>query len=534
MAEDQGKKDEEKFEFTPEGETLGYIGMDQAHVRAMQVASETPGDYGSAYSGVRMAFEVVSAQETEDHYLITLSLRPQGNFSGRPGQEQFFIEKEGTVAHRQVLALPRQGRRFPVIPVAIGLAVAGVVAVIAVLVAGGLGRGDDIQPGDTASLPTATPIPGTQTALPPPTEAQAVAPSGNAIPTPVPTATPRPTPTSTSVPTSTSRPTPTPTSVPTATPRPTATPTPEPTVTPTPTPTPMGTPTPIHATSRPSFDDLVEFLSATFYGGTEDPEWQGVRWLIFMNSDGVFQPNLRTKTFNDQVFGIITVHQEDGGWREFRLYSDAASVPYQSQRSYVTYASLDTYAAASAEGEDLFFTSIRESDQIWTVTAETFDDLTRYIDWSRDNRAQDSVFADPYSRLLLERFWASEAPPDPTDYLLIYRSYKEWNGLERLEHFAKLTVFARYAPIFATELAMPEPLPGAPGLELPSLLGDWHLDEYFAGPEGSQLLNHVEDLKASRSNIATFDTVEALDTHAFGFEVLHMSGSASGAFPYID
>ena len=30
MAEDESKKEEEKFEFTPEGEALGYISLDQA------------------------------------------------------------------------------------------------------------------------------------------------------------------------------------------------------------------------------------------------------------------------------------------------------------------------------------------------------------------------------------------------------------------------------------------------------------------------------------------------------------------------
>ena len=187
MADEPEKKDEEKFEFDAAGEALGYIGMDQAQVRAMQVATGTPGDYGSAYSGIPMAFEVVTAQETEDHYVITLSLRPQGDFSGRPGQEQFFIEKEGGVAHRQVLARPRPGRRFPVIPVAIGLATAGVVAVIAVLAVGGLGRGEDSQPVAAASLPTATPIPATQTPLPALTEAPALVPPSEAAPTPTPT-----------------------------------------------------------------------------------------------------------------------------------------------------------------------------------------------------------------------------------------------------------------------------------------------------------------------------------------------------------
>ena len=81
----------------------------------MQTAGETPGNYGSQYQGVPMVFQEMEDTETEDHYTITLSFRPQGDFSGTPGQEQFFIQKEGTVALRQVLSLPRLtgGRRFP-------------------------------------------------------------------------------------------------------------------------------------------------------------------------------------------------------------------------------------------------------------------------------------------------------------------------------------------------------------------------------------------------------------------------------------
>ena len=37
MAEDQGKE-EEKFDFTPEGEAVGYISLDQARVLAMRHA----------------------------------------------------------------------------------------------------------------------------------------------------------------------------------------------------------------------------------------------------------------------------------------------------------------------------------------------------------------------------------------------------------------------------------------------------------------------------------------------------------------
>ena len=73
----------------------------------MQNATEKPGDYGRANAGIRMAFLLVDSRENEDHYVIILSLRPQGDFASRPGQEQFFIDKDGTVAYRQVLALPR-------------------------------------------------------------------------------------------------------------------------------------------------------------------------------------------------------------------------------------------------------------------------------------------------------------------------------------------------------------------------------------------------------------------------------------------
>jgi len=111
MAEDEGKKNEEKFEFTHEGEVLGYISLDQARVLAMRTAREAPGNYGPNFRDAIMAFEINEEADTEDHYVITLSYRPQGDFTGSQGQEQFFIQKEGIVAHRQVLSLPATGIR---------------------------------------------------------------------------------------------------------------------------------------------------------------------------------------------------------------------------------------------------------------------------------------------------------------------------------------------------------------------------------------------------------------------------------------
>ena len=75
----------------------------------MQTARDAPADYGSEFAETCMAFEVTSASETEDCNVVTLSLRPQGDFGGAPGREQFFIEKEGTVAYRQVMGLPQSG-----------------------------------------------------------------------------------------------------------------------------------------------------------------------------------------------------------------------------------------------------------------------------------------------------------------------------------------------------------------------------------------------------------------------------------------
>ena len=46
MAEESGKKEEEKLEFTPEGETLGYISLDQARVLALQYARDNREIYG--------------------------------------------------------------------------------------------------------------------------------------------------------------------------------------------------------------------------------------------------------------------------------------------------------------------------------------------------------------------------------------------------------------------------------------------------------------------------------------------------------
>ena len=155
MAADEGNK-EDQFSFTDQGESLGYISLEQARVVAMRTARDQPGDYGRRFSGVGMVFNVVEQEEGEDYYVVTLSLRPQGDFEGTAGQEQFFIEKEGNVAHRQVLSLPKTKRGgFPAVPVIIGVVIVAAIAVAAVVVAGSRGDGTAEDPGIPASSLTA-------------------------------------------------------------------------------------------------------------------------------------------------------------------------------------------------------------------------------------------------------------------------------------------------------------------------------------------------------------------------------------------
>jgi len=76
------------FDFTREGETAGYFSLAKARLLAIQTARESPDDYGRRFRNVAMVFEMAEGIEEEDYYVVTLSFRPQGQFSGTPGQEQ--------------------------------------------------------------------------------------------------------------------------------------------------------------------------------------------------------------------------------------------------------------------------------------------------------------------------------------------------------------------------------------------------------------------------------------------------------------
>ena len=103
MAQDEGKQKEEKFDFTPEGESLGYISLDQARVRAMEYVRDNQDFYGPKYSGMSLAWEVIDASESEDYYDIRLAYRPSGRYRGDPGVEHLIFDKLGELRMRQVL-----------------------------------------------------------------------------------------------------------------------------------------------------------------------------------------------------------------------------------------------------------------------------------------------------------------------------------------------------------------------------------------------------------------------------------------------
>ena len=169
MAENGDK--EEKFEFTPEGEALGYIGLNQARVLAMEHARDHREFYGRRYRNQQLVWEVVEESEDEEYYHIRLSYRPSGRFNGTPGTEQFVLDKTGQIRLRQLLDEP-VGRSRPVIQLVIGVVVAIALAVGGVVGAIGLGSEEPelsaivVVPTVTVA-PTSTPTPSpTPTAVP--------------------------------------------------------------------------------------------------------------------------------------------------------------------------------------------------------------------------------------------------------------------------------------------------------------------------------------------------------------------------------
>ena len=66
MAEEEEKKEEEKFELDAAGQALAYISLDQARVRAMEHARDNRDFYGRRYASRELVWELLSQEESEE------------------------------------------------------------------------------------------------------------------------------------------------------------------------------------------------------------------------------------------------------------------------------------------------------------------------------------------------------------------------------------------------------------------------------------------------------------------------------------
>ena len=135
MVEDASKNDQEKLEFDSTGQALAYISLDQARVSALRHARDNRSFYGRRYARRDLVWEVVGAEETEDYYEVKLSYRPARGFRGRPGVEQFTIDKTGPIEFRQILEEPVEPRglkrrsNLVALVVLVGLAAAAAIVI---------------------------------------------------------------------------------------------------------------------------------------------------------------------------------------------------------------------------------------------------------------------------------------------------------------------------------------------------------------------------------------------------------------------
>ena len=174
------------YDFDSSGQVMNWLSLPESVVLAMRLARADPTRprwFNRWLKGKRMVFNVEESHENDDFYYVTLTFRPEGNFEGTPGREQFILQKNGEVNYRGVLGYPRRAgdRGIPVKLTIAGLGVITFAAVTYAVVVGltsnrGNPGGED-RPFSTIPptkfrtettripVPTKTPIP-TSTPLP--------------------------------------------------------------------------------------------------------------------------------------------------------------------------------------------------------------------------------------------------------------------------------------------------------------------------------------------------------------------------------
>jgi hypothetical protein len=107
----EGKEEEEKFDFTSEGEELGYISLDQAILLARQQAQEDGERHRLRLDWDEIVWSEVSSEQREDTFRIVLQFRRPGRvvLEEQTGEEEFIFNQLGALVFRQVLAWPEGG-----------------------------------------------------------------------------------------------------------------------------------------------------------------------------------------------------------------------------------------------------------------------------------------------------------------------------------------------------------------------------------------------------------------------------------------
>jgi hypothetical protein len=153
MTEEEGKK-EDQFGFTREGEALGYISLDQARVLALRHARDNTDFYGPRYANRELVWEELSAEESEDYYRVRLSFRPARGFRGRPGIEEFTIDKTGPIELRQIVSGPQPTTTLKAAVASAGAVIVAGVVVGSLFAAGVFSSSPAAEPqGDIVSVP---------------------------------------------------------------------------------------------------------------------------------------------------------------------------------------------------------------------------------------------------------------------------------------------------------------------------------------------------------------------------------------------
>jgi hypothetical protein len=101
-------EDEEKLDFDSSGQASGYVSLDQVRVLAMRTARETPREYGRRFRNFPMAFQVVEDEETEDHYVVTLSVRRRASSPAPRDKSSTSSRKKGLSRTGRCSAFPWQ------------------------------------------------------------------------------------------------------------------------------------------------------------------------------------------------------------------------------------------------------------------------------------------------------------------------------------------------------------------------------------------------------------------------------------------